>query len=185
MTKSTNNRSRATYDVLMLDARYRQSLATIRSLGRHGLRVAAADTIPTAPGFSSRWCADRFVVKGHGEDPDADPDANVAFVEELLATHRVGVVFPTADGTIEALRRARERLRPHVALALASEAALELAADKEKTLAMAQGLGLRVPRSVTLHSVDELPTALDEVGVACGGQTNTIMGRVAAGQPAC
>lgn len=165
MTKSANNRSRATYDVLMLDARYRQSLATIRSLGRHGLRVAAADTIPTAPGFSSRWCTDRFLVKGHGDDPDADPDANVAFIEELLETHRVGVVFPTADGTIEALRRARERLRPHVALALSDEASLELAADKEKTLVMAQGLGLRVPRSVILRSVDELPAALDEVGL--------------------
>ena len=82
-----------------------------------------------------------FVVKGHGDDPDADPDANVAFVEELLETHRVGVVFPTADGTIEALRRARERLRPHVALALADEAALELAADKEKTLADGAGAG--------------------------------------------
>ena len=30
---------------------------------------------------------------------------------------------------------------------------------------MAQGLGLRVPRSVILHSVDELPAALDEVGL--------------------
>ena len=73
MTKSTNNRSRATYDVLMLDARYRQSLATIRSLGRHGLCVAAADTIPTAPGFSSRWCADRFLVKYMGTIPMRTP----------------------------------------------------------------------------------------------------------------
>ena len=122
--------------------RARDSLwLTIRSLGRHGLRVAAADTIPTAPGFSSRWCADRFVAKGHGDDPDADPDANVAFVEELLETHRVGAVFPTADGTIEALRRARERLRPRVALALANEAALELAVNKEKTLAVGPGTG--------------------------------------------
>ncbi len=165
MTKSAANRPSTTYDALMLDARARQALATVRSLGRRGLRVAAADTIATAPAFSSRWCANRFVAPRQGDDPDADPDASVAFVEKLLETHRVGVVIPAADGTIEALRRARERLRPHVGLALANEAALELAVNKEKTLAVARELGLHVPRSVILHGVDELPAALNEVGL--------------------
>ncbi|HKT37088.1 MAG TPA: ATP-grasp domain-containing protein, partial [Ktedonobacterales bacterium] len=135
------------------------------SLGRRGLRVAAADTIATAPAFSSRWCADRFVAPHQGDDPDADPDASVAFVEKLLETHRVRVVIPAADGTIEALRRARARLRPHVGLALANEAALELAVNKEKTFAVARELGLHVPRSVILHGVDELPAALNDIGL--------------------
>lgn len=165
MTKSTANKPPAIYDALMLDARQRQSLGAVRALGRRGLRVAATDTVATAPAFSSRWCAARFVAPHQGDDPDADPDAYVAFVETLLATHRVGVVIPAADGSIEALRRARERLRPRVGLALANEAALELAVNKEKTLAVARELGLHVPRSVILHGVDELPAALDEVGL--------------------
>jgi predicted ATP-grasp superfamily ATP-dependent carboligase len=165
VTKRTANKPPTMYDALVLDARQRQSLGAVRALGRRGLRVAAADTIATAPAFSSRWCADRFVAPQHGDDPDADPDANVAFVEQLLTTHRVRVVIPAADGTIEALRRARERLRPQVGLALANEAALELAVNKEKTLAVAEQLGLHVPRSVILHGVDELPAALNEVGL--------------------
>lgn len=165
MTKSAANKPPTIYDALVLDARARQALLTVRSLGRRGLRVAAADTIVTAPAFSSRWCADRFVAPHQGDDPDADPDASVAFVEQLLETHRIGVVIPAADGTIEALRRARERLRPRVGLALANEAALELAVNKEKTLAVAQALGLHVPRSVILHGADELPAALNEVGL--------------------
>ncbi len=165
MTKTTANKPPTTYDALVLDARARQALLTVRSLGRRGLRVAAADTIVTAPAFSSRWCADRFIAPHQGDDPDADPDASVAFVEQLLATHRVGVVIPAADGTIEALRRARERLRPRVGLALANEAALELAVNKEKTFALARELGLHVPRGVILRGVDELPGALNDIGL--------------------
>jgi predicted ATP-grasp superfamily ATP-dependent carboligase len=161
VTKSTANKTPTTYDALMLDARYRQSLATVRSLGRRGLRVAAADTITAVPAFASHYCTDRFVVKEHGDDPDATE----AFVEKLLEAHRIRVVIPAADGTIEALRRARERLSRRVGLALAGEAALEIAVDKEKTFAVARELGLRVPRGVILHSVDQLPAALDEVGL--------------------
>src|SRR4029077_7347825 len=43
-------------DALVLDAALRQSLVTVRSLGRRGLGVGAADTHPPAPCFASRWC---------------------------------------------------------------------------------------------------------------------------------
>jgi len=48
-------------DVLVLDGRLRQSLATVRSLGRRGLRVAALETRADAPTFSSRWCRSSFI----------------------------------------------------------------------------------------------------------------------------
>jgi hypothetical protein len=49
------------YDVLVLDAAYKQSLACARSLGRAGLRVAMAecfvecDPALPVPGFQSRY----------------------------------------------------------------------------------------------------------------------------------
>src|SRR5215831_633001 len=50
------------YDALVLDARLGQSLATVRSLGRRGLRVAALGTSAgVVPTFSSRWCQRAFV----------------------------------------------------------------------------------------------------------------------------
>ena len=48
-------------DVLVLDGRLRQSLATVRSLGRRGLHVAVLETRADAPTFSSRWCRSSFV----------------------------------------------------------------------------------------------------------------------------
>src|SRR6266481_3000856 len=41
--------SQETYDVLVLDARLRQSLATVRSLGSRGLRVAALGSSAKLP----------------------------------------------------------------------------------------------------------------------------------------
>src|SRR2546429_9886553 len=49
------------FDALVLNASLRQALVTVRSLGRRGLRVAAAATVRTAPAFSSRWCKQGFV----------------------------------------------------------------------------------------------------------------------------
>src|SRR5438046_193161 len=48
-------------DTLVLDAALRQSLVTVRSLGRRGLGVAAAETHDHAPAFASRWCQRGFV----------------------------------------------------------------------------------------------------------------------------
>ena len=64
----------------------------------------------------------------------------------------------------------------HIGFALANEAALELAVNKEKTLAAAGELGLYVPRSVILHGVDELPVALDEVGLPAVRQADASRG---------
>lgn len=44
------------YDALVLDAALRQALVTVRSLGQHGLHVAACAASAKAPAFASRWC---------------------------------------------------------------------------------------------------------------------------------
>src|SRR2546430_8542658 len=58
-------------DALVLDASLRQSLVTVRSLGRRGLGVAAAETHDHAPAFASRWCQRGFVFPAK-EGTDAD-----------------------------------------------------------------------------------------------------------------
>src|SRR5881296_2298935 len=91
-------------DALVLDARLRQSLVTVRSLGRRGLSVAALDGI-NVPAFSSRWCRQGFVCSA-----DHASDAYLAFLEQLLASSTSRVLIPSADGTIALLRRHRARV---------------------------------------------------------------------------
>lgn len=151
------------YDALILDAATKQGLACVRSLGRAGLRVVAAECFaecaPTSPvvGFRSRHSQFNLVLPSYATDPDEFGAKVVEFVRE----HPTRLVLPTMDGSISALvpRRA-ELAQLGCMLALPSDAALDLANDKAKTLAIAERLGIAYPRSVRVDSLDEAPAAL-------------------------
>jgi predicted ATP-grasp superfamily ATP-dependent carboligase len=139
---------RASYgrlDAMVLDADERQSLVTVRSLGRTGLRVGAFDDTPYPPAATSRWCSARRRL------PDgADSWRYLDAVLDLVHRHRPRVVFSARDSTIEALRERRAEIERETMLALAAEPALEIAVSKERTLALAQRLGIPVPLSVPI-----------------------------------
>src|SRR5205823_11201449 len=128
------------YDALVLDARLRQSLASARSLGSRGLRVAAVGTAPGEPTFSSRWCQRAFPFP-----TDEGTEAYFAYLEQLLDRTHARVLISSSTATIELIRRHRECLEQRVRVALAKEPALGIALSKEQTLATAKRLGLAVP----------------------------------------
>ena len=149
-----------TYDVLVLEARLRQSLASVRSLGSHGLRVAALETFDGVPTFASRWCQRAFVCPSGGS-----AEAYLTYVERLLDYADVRVLFTSTDANVTLIRRHRERLERRVCIALAREPALGIAVNKEQTLALAKRLGLSIPRSVTVSDASEVGAALHEIGL--------------------
>src|SRR4030088_2693690 len=117
------------FDALVLDAGLRQSLVTVRSLGRRGLSVAALETNTNVPAFASRWCQRKFVCPtGYATDVYLD------FLERLLESSGARVLISSHDGTIALLRQNRSRLEQRVRIALASEQALSIAVSKERTL---------------------------------------------------
>lgn len=119
------------YDVLMLDARLRQSLATVRSLGKRGPRVAAMATCetPLIPAFSSRWCQHKFICPASEGSQEY-----LIHLRQVLETTRPRVLIPAADGTIELLRQHRAELEQYTQLTLAKEPGLGIAVNKEQTL---------------------------------------------------
>jgi predicted ATP-grasp superfamily ATP-dependent carboligase len=147
-------------DAIVLDARLRQSLVAVRSLGRRGLAVAALDVVPDVPTFWSRWCRRTFVCPA-GEATDR----YVSYVEQLAESLGTRVLITSHDGTIAVLRRHRARLERRVRLALSDEPSLTMAVNKERTLAVASRLGLRVPRGVVVSAVADVPAALREIGL--------------------
>ena len=148
------------YDALILDAALRQSLVTIRSLGKRGLSVAALESSDDVPAFASRWCKQSFVC------PSIDgTDALLLYLERLLEQSGARVLITSSDSTVALVRQHRERLEKRVGIALAKEPAMSIAINKEQTLAIAQQLGLSVPRGITVSSVQEVPAALKEIGL--------------------
>jgi biotin carboxylase len=155
------------YDILILDAEWRIAVTITRSLGRAGLRVALGlsagqnSSRYEPPSFRSRYCSGTVKLPDYTNDPAPFIDAIVAFVRE----HRVRVVLPVADSSITLLAPHRERFTQlGCTLAVGSDAALEIANDKVRTLEVAAKLGIDYPKSVPVAGVEDLSAAEAEFG---------------------
>lgn len=158
---------REQYDILILDGSHKHSLTSARSLARAGLRVAIGESIGQylphhePPSFQSRYCARALVLPDYVSE-------SAAYVEEVLAfvrKHRVRVVLPVGDANITLLAPHRERFVEYGSfLAVASDAALEIANDKVRTLEVASKLDIAYPKSVQVSSVEDLRTAEAQFG---------------------
>lgn len=149
-------------DALVLNAVSRQSLMTVRSLGRRGLRVAALETPDclTVPTFSSRWCHHQIICPAYTKVQE-----HLHYLQCLLQANDAQVVIPTSDEDVSLLRQYRAQVEARAGLAIAKEPALSIAVSKERTLQVAQQLQLRIPRGVTLKDVGEVAAAIHEIGL--------------------
>lgn len=155
------------YDALVLDAKLRQSLVTVRSLGGRGLRVAALEVASllekscSVPTFASRWCQRTY----HAPAYEQETEPFLTYLKQLLDHSGARVLITSSDGTLAVIREHREEIERRTAVALAKDAALEVAIDKEKTLRLADQLGVGVPRGVVVKAADEVAAAVREIGL--------------------
>lgn len=166
----TSNRasSRVPDDAIVLDGHARQALVTTRMLGRAGLRVGTAESSDLCdsrfgvPTFASRFSLRRDILPSYHTHPAVYGKA----VLDLVSAHPTRVLIPSMDGSIAALRCLRSRFEHrNTALALASDQALNAANNKGSTFAAAAELGIPLPRTVAIDSIEDIPTALAEVGL--------------------
>jgi predicted ATP-grasp superfamily ATP-dependent carboligase len=146
--------------VLVTDAGRGSAIAVIRSLGRRGLHVIAADHDRRSPGFRSRYAAERIVLP----DPAADPAGAVDRLHALAAAGRVDLIVPVTDEVLLPLSDARERFDGLCVLAIPDRAALATAGDKAATLELARRLGVPVPPTVVARTADEALSAASDLG---------------------
>ncbi len=130
--------------MLVTDAGRASGLAVIRSLGRAGHTVVAADTDSGTIGAASRYahaaaCYPSPFVDG--------VEATAAGLVALARTHRVDAVVPVTDDALVPLVATGTALPDGCTLAAAPVSALEQAASKVATVALARSLGICVPPS--------------------------------------
>lgn len=129
--------------VLVLDAQARNALAVIRSLGRRGLHVTAAEETRFAPGMYSRWTAARFVYPSPTERPDE-------FVAALLRHVRetgYSAVYPIANLTVRPIAAHYDAFMAVTRLGIPPPAILDGAMDKRATIRAAREGGIPHPRT--------------------------------------
>jgi predicted ATP-grasp superfamily ATP-dependent carboligase len=146
--------------ILVTDASRGSAIAFIRSLGRRGWRVTAADTDHRSPGFRSRYASDRLVY------PARTVEAESAVTVILDAVRRTGVdlVVPITDEIGLPLAAARERFAGLTCLALPDPEGLAVAHDKAQTMDLAERLGVPIPMTRPVATADEAVDAARELG---------------------
>lgn len=130
----------ATAPVLVLDAAQRSALAVIRSLGRRGIPVIAADSVEPTLGGRSRHARATAVYT----DPARDGRAFLDDIARLAAEHGAGMVLPATELTTYVLAEAAPDLGSAV-LAVPPFEAFELLSDKYRLFRLAETLDVPVP----------------------------------------
>lgn len=151
--------SHVTRSVLVTDAGRASAIAFLRSLGRKGWHVIAADSDARSAGFRSRFVAERLVYPA----PQRSPRAFVESLHAFLGARRVDLVIPVTDECIHPLARARARFEGLTRLAIADDEALATVADKHATLELAQRLGVPVPDTRLVRTLAEARRAAAEL----------------------
>jgi protein-tyrosine-phosphatase/predicted ATP-grasp superfamily ATP-dependent carboligase len=151
---------RMTRRVLVLDGDQASALAIVRSLGRRGITVDAAERTRPFCSEYSRWVTDILEYP----DPLTDTADFVAAIERIVRTRHYDLVIPVAEDTVHPLALARARIEPYARLAIAPSEALETMLDKARTFALAAELGVPVPWTRTVADAGGLARIAAEVG---------------------
>lgn len=146
--------------VLVTDAGRGSAIAIVRSLGRAGYRVVAADSDPRSLGFRSRYASTQRVYPAPEESAAALVDALWRIVQE----ERADLVIPGTDLVQQPLAAARERFAPFTRLAIADSEPLAVVTDKARTFELAARLGIPVPETRRVQTVEEAVAAAPALG---------------------
>lgn len=129
-----------------------------RSAGRAGHWVAVgANQGIFAAAQLSRYCSTAF-------DYPVSTSAAAAFVDSVLdfvRAHAVELIIPVTDWTLGPLSAQREKFSGVCRIAMPSREALEFASDKYHTIQVAERIGISVPKTVLVKSIEDLPRHQD------------------------
>ena len=146
--------------VLVTDAGRGSAITIIRSLGRAGWRVVAADFDPRSPGFTSRHVDETVRYPPPGSPPEAVVDA----LAGAARAHGVDLLVPVTDDTLLPVSERRDRFPVACHLAVADPSAIAAVTSKDATFDLARKLGVPLPRTVRATGAAEALAAAEELG---------------------
>jgi protein-tyrosine-phosphatase/predicted ATP-grasp superfamily ATP-dependent carboligase len=145
--------------ILVLDGDQASALSIVRSLARSGLvvDVASASEAPICGHSRHVRRCERY------PDPLSEPDRFVDWIRARIDADSPALVIPVTERTLVPLHHQRANLDLS-RIAMAPEQALDQVLDKARTVALAEKLGIAVPRSHMIETLDEL----DDIAAGIG-----------------
>jgi predicted ATP-grasp superfamily ATP-dependent carboligase len=145
--------------VLVLDANQRSALAVIRSLGRRGLTIVAADTATNSLGAASRYTSSSTLYA----NPATSPAAFVQDIVAIVERQSIHTVISATDLTTMLLA-SQPNLSRIVRLMAPERASYENLTDKARLTELAKRLGILVPTTQIASSAAATIAAAHQIG---------------------
>lgn len=139
-------------NILVLDGDQSSALAIVRSLGKKGLNIDLGSSEQYPMTARSRYCSDYFTYP----DPMKDPDGFRKTIMKRLQGRSYSLFIPVTDRTIIPLMEIRSDIEKHCPIAMASDNALRACLSKRKTEELSIKLGIPVPKTIPIDSIDDL-----------------------------
>ena len=157
MRRSSIENSNGT--VFLPDAISPRTLAVCRSLGRKGVYVTCADETPFNLAFFSRYCQARTTYPS----PLHSPQKFVSHLLDYLSQHPQDCLIPVKEESLDAILSHRDEFERLTHLPFPETSVFQLCRDKNKTMELANQLGIPHPQTVLpsdLNQVKELSRSL-------------------------
>jgi len=141
--------------VVLVGVETQIGLTIIRELCKHGVEVHGIASSPRALGLYSR-----YLRKGYQRAPDEE--SLITQLQQLTGELAPCHIMAISENDIALLNRARPKL-PGVKVLVPSDAQMQLVLDKAVTATFATAVGIDVPRSAQLASLDDLSLTLRDM----------------------
>jgi predicted ATP-grasp superfamily ATP-dependent carboligase len=139
-------------DVFLTDAHWRKSLAAVRALGVHGIRVTVGESTRLATAAFSRYCHRTLVYPS----PLFNPSDFINFLYTELSRHSYQMLLPMEDETTFLLSKYRSEFSRRTYLPVPSLEKLEFANRKDKILKLAEANGIPIPKTWHIDHISQL-----------------------------
>ena len=162
--------------VLLTYGWVRSSYAAMRNLAQHGVQVWASDTFRVG---MCQWSRHR---RGFVRYPShyADEMGFVRAVAKACDEHRIGLIFPSHNET-EILARHRALLPTGTDALLPDAQLCAVFNNKARSYALAESLGVRLPRRLAYANPTEVPAVFRELDHGSGVVVKLLTGNSAKG----
>jgi predicted ATP-grasp superfamily ATP-dependent carboligase len=137
--------------ILVTDAHRGSAISIIRSLGRKGYTVYAADSEKKSLGFYSRYVSGQIVYP----PPEQYADRYQQFMLGTAKQEKIDLIIPVTDLTIYPLLKIRKELSSVSRLAIPDDEQLGMVSDKYRTVCLAKELGIPVPKTILVQTTQE------------------------------
>jgi predicted ATP-grasp superfamily ATP-dependent carboligase len=136
--------------VFVTDADQKHALAAVRALGREKVIVHVGAATHRALSFCSLHCSRKVVYP----DPIAREKEFVQFLKEYAQSRKIDVLLPIGYHSNVVVSKYKESISKYMHVPIVDYDQMLMAADKDKTMAFAESVGIKVPK--VYRSIEEI-----------------------------